>query len=196
MMCRCGCGETTPIAKRNRKEWGYKKGERVPYIRGHNSRIPAPEGHKVCTMCRQTLPTSEFYGRIKLSARCKPCARSVRSKPRKPTKRRVVDPEKNRARVKAWREANRDKRRAQARKEAHTRRCAAYTEDGWFYAEEILRRDPCSYCGEPAGTIDHITAVHRGGDGDWVNLTAACLACNSGKGPKNLLEYLLDRRPA
>lgn len=37
--CRCGCGERTPLATQTRTQWGYKKGEPVPYIHGHNRRL-------------------------------------------------------------------------------------------------------------------------------------------------------------
>lgn len=36
MYCKCGCGETTPIASRNRKELGHKKGCHLDYLRGHS----------------------------------------------------------------------------------------------------------------------------------------------------------------
>lgn len=34
-LCRCGCGEQTTIASRNRKELGHIKGLPVPYLVGH-----------------------------------------------------------------------------------------------------------------------------------------------------------------
>src|ERR1700677_3824034 len=38
-LCKCGCGEQTPIAKRNRLELGHVKGEHTEFIRGHASRV-------------------------------------------------------------------------------------------------------------------------------------------------------------
>ena len=58
---------------------------------------------------------------------------------------------------------------------------------------EILRRDPCSYCGRPWGATDHIEPVRRGGAHHWTNLTAACTSCNSRKQMKTLLGFMLDR---
>lgn len=55
---------------------------------------------------------------------------------------------------------------------------------------EILRSDPCAYCGGPAGTIDHIEPVIAGGSNDWDNLTAACNNCNSQKRKSPLLIFL------
>lgn len=34
--CHCGCGQRTSIAKRNRLSEGIRKGEPMPYARGHN----------------------------------------------------------------------------------------------------------------------------------------------------------------
>lgn len=61
--------------------------------------------------------------------------------------------------------------------------------------ETILLGDPCSYCGaEPVGFSgpDHIEPFIFGGGGEWENLTAACRACNSSKGDKPLLLWLLE----
>ncbi len=58
---------------------------------------------------------------------------------------------------------------------------------------EILRRDPCSYCQEPAGEIDHIQPVTGGGSNAWSNLTASCRGCNGRKFTTPLLKFLLKR---
>jgi 5-methylcytosine-specific restriction endonuclease McrA len=55
----------------------------------------------------------------------------------------------------------------------------------------ILRHDPCSYCGSDGGTIDHIEALHFGGETRWSNLTGACRRCNTSKGTGGLLSFLL-----
>lgn len=65
--------------------------------------------------------------------------------------------------------------------------------DSVEYAE-VLRGDPCSYCGAPADenqTVDHIEPLHRGGSNEWENLTSACGSCNSSKHTHSLLEHLL-----
>lgn len=60
--------------------------------------------------------------------------------------------------------------------------------------EDILRGDPCSYCGEPpTSTVDHIQSVFAGGTDQWYNKTSACLSCNSSKREKDLLQFLLWR---
>jgi 5-methylcytosine-specific restriction endonuclease McrA len=57
-----------------------------------------------------------------------------------------------------------------------------------------LKRDPCSYCGAPGGTLDHVEAANGGGADDWSNRTGACVSCNSAKGERSLLLFLLYRR--
>jgi hypothetical protein len=56
--------------------------------------------------------------------------------------------------------------------------------------KEILRGDPCGYCGGRFEAWDHITARHRGGRDVWWNLTATCTACNSAKRERSLLHFL------
>lgn len=59
---------------------------------------------------------------------------------------------------------------------------------------QIIQNDPCAYCGKvPAGTIDHITPIVKGGLHHWDNLTAACETCNKSKNKKDLLQYLVWR---
>lgn len=61
---------------------------------------------------------------------------------------------------------------------------------------EVLRGDPCSYCGRLCEHIDHIDPIARSGNGAWHNLTAACALCNRRKGAKPLLMFLLSQLPA
>lgn len=58
---------------------------------------------------------------------------------------------------------------------------------------EVLASDPCSYCGGPGGTIDHIDALVVGGSNHWTNYTSACRSCNGGKRERDLLTCLLSR---
>ncbi len=61
--------------------------------------------------------------------------------------------------------------------------------------EIIVTRDPCSYCGlagEPGMGPDHIDPFHHGGGGEWENLTAACRRCNSSKGDRRMLLWLIE----
>lgn len=51
---------------------------------------------------------------------------------------------------------------------------------------QVLDRDhhTCVYCGRPAGEVDHVIPVARGGTNTTHNLVAACRACNRRKGAK------------
>lgn len=63
--------------------------------------------------------------------------------------------------------------------------------------EEIFRRDGyrCVYCGEPFGadalTVDHVQPRVRGGDSSPGNVVTACGGCNTAKGHRKLVEFLL-----
>lgn len=98
-----------------------------------------------------------------------------------------VDPEKSREQQRMWKRANREK----VAYGNHMRR-ARSTKDPEAYMEyvAILHADPCAYCGEAAGHIDHIVPIARGGTNDWDNLTAACGRCNSSKWAKPLLTFI------
>jgi 5-methylcytosine-specific restriction endonuclease McrA len=51
---------------------------------------------------------------------------------------------------------------------------------------EVFRRDnyTCQYCGKKTSdlTIDHVIPRHMGGGHVWINVVAACPACNHRKG--------------
>ncbi len=46
--CRCGCGNTTPIAKRNKYSRGHLMGDPIPVLHGHNRRVRPPHFRVVC----------------------------------------------------------------------------------------------------------------------------------------------------
>jgi hypothetical protein len=59
---------------------------------------------------------------------------------------------------------------------------------------EVFKRDSftCQYCGQQAPNVilhlDHIVPIAAGGSTDILNLRTACVACNSGKGARQLSE--------
>lgn len=57
----------------------------------------------------------------------------------------------------------------------------------------ILSHDPCSYCENMGDSIDHIDPIVNGGGHVIDNLISSCRRCNSAKGPKSLLNFLLER---
>lgn len=60
---------------------------------------------------------------------------------------------------------------------------------------EILRLDPCAYCGGPASEIDHIDPFIAGGRFTVQNITASCGPCNRRKQHTPLLIFLATREP-
>lgn len=56
-----------------------------------------------------------------------------------------------------------------------------------------LRGDPCAYCLDVGGTIDHIEPTSAGGPDRPLNLTGACPRCNCQKGETPLLLFLVRR---
>jgi 5-methylcytosine-specific restriction endonuclease McrA len=66
---------------------------------------------------------------------------------------------------------------------------------------EVFARDAhiCQYCGVRTQqlTLDHVLPRHRGGEHSWVNLVAACGACNHRKGGRRPEEagMKLRKRP-
>lgn len=94
----------------------------------------------------------------------------------------------------AWCEANKDLYVLRS----HLRRAAVRQLEPGDRADmrayvKVLRADPCSYCGEPGGTVDHITPVAANGDLGWKNLTASCRSCNASKSTTPLLVFLHRR---
>jgi len=82
-----------------------------------------------------------------------------------------------------------DKARVNAAVKAATRR--GLVTDEWTAGYvAVLLGDPCSYCGAPGGTVDHIIPVSKGGTSEWHNLTAACGFCNSSKRDHDLIGFL------
>lgn len=68
--------------------------------------------------------------------------------------------------------------------------------DAWL---RMLRADPCSYCGGPGGTVDHVEPRARAARGigsvhGWTNTVGACAPCNGRKSDRALLVWLARRR--
>jgi 5-methylcytosine-specific restriction endonuclease McrA len=91
-----------------------------------------------------------------------------------------------RERVKRWKAQNPE---ADLNRRAR-RRAAQIDTDVDRYWLRVLRADPCSYCGDLGGHIDHIVPISRGGPHCVSNLTSACRACNSSKNRRPLLAFL------
>lgn len=59
---------------------------------------------------------------------------------------------------------------------------------------QIIKNDPCVYCGSEAQEIDHIIAVKAGGTGLWSNTAPTCRSCNASKQTKDVLHFMLYRQ--
>lgn len=57
----------------------------------------------------------------------------------------------------------------------------------------LILDDPCVYCGGQTQSIDHIEPVLTGGSDRWDNLAPVCGSCNSSKGTRPILAFLLSR---
>lgn len=58
---------------------------------------------------------------------------------------------------------------------------------------QVLARDQwtCTYCQQPATTVDHVIPIKAGGDPiDLSNLVACCVSCNSRKGSRSEYVFL------
>ena len=57
----------------------------------------------------------------------------------------------------------------------------------------VLRKDTCPYCFGPGGSLDHVQPLINGGIDAVDNLAGICRSCNSSKGSKDLLQFMLWR---
>ncbi|MGW2724812.1 HNH endonuclease [Streptomyces sp. NPDC001492] len=58
---------------------------------------------------------------------------------------------------------------------------------------QIIKSDPCVYCGAASVAIDHVTPIAEGGSDIWSNLAPVCKPCNSKKRSRSVLTLMLDR---
>ncbi len=94
--------------------------------------------------------------------------------------------------IKVINDARRARRAADPNLNARENRVRKLTDLGFSYSE-ILLFDPCCYCGEPVEHIDHIVPVASGGSNDWDNLTGACASCNTSKGARPMLHFVISK---
>jgi hypothetical protein len=59
---------------------------------------------------------------------------------------------------------------------------------------QVVRMDPCAYCGQQGATVDHIVPLSQGGPrGASLNGTGCCHNCNRLKADMSLLDFMLSR---
>ena len=159
-------------------------------------------------------------GKARYDTRCKDCMKAkasawMRSNPEKKKAAQQRWREENRERhlgnERRWRERNRESIREYRRQwgQENPGRVARHT---WVQDQkrrrgeqpnretvgyrDLLKDDPCSYCGAPTEEIDHIVPRDEWtGPGwtQWENLTASCQFCNRSKAARPLLTFLLER---
>lgn len=113
---------------------------------------------------------------------------------------RANNADRHRENARRWQQENVDRYREIMKFAARARRVDRTAEDVSYAS--MLCLDPCSYCGQPSTTMDHIVPIASSGANDWGNLTAACKDCNARKHTTSLLEFMrrtceiLDRSDA
>ena len=163
--------------------------------------MPAPE-YKRCRDCDTEKPLTDFSptsrGAQGVAAYCRPCMKARRYHRRNPAERRESfrkwvseNADYNRARANRWRRENLDRSAASSQRR-RARLAGVWSAEGDSYAR-LIQGDPCSYCGGPGGTVDHIDPLASGGVHDASNLTAACGSCNSAKKDRPMLLFLATR---
>lgn len=160
---------------------------------------------KTCNKCKETKDLSGFYA---AGSPCKAC-RSEQNRIKN-----AANPEANRAKVRAWRLANPDKRKAQWRREANPqalkvqlqRRRALKTGSNADLTNEEWKQiwiefdGLCFWCGETATSMEHIVPLNPRsfplrGRHTKNNVVPACLPCNTKKRDKDPLVFLFESDP-
>jgi hypothetical protein len=59
---------------------------------------------------------------------------------------------------------------------------------------DVVKRDPCAYCGGRSDTEEHVIPRSKGGSNQATNIVGACRACNAAKKDQPLLQFLIIRR--
>jgi|ERR1039458_1109687 hypothetical protein len=131
-----------------------------------------------CARCDQKIRARSWNHKL-----CGPCAEAVQRENRRVTY--WADPAGHAKRATAWHQAKLAndpvyKERIYDAVRARKNSLEPATSETIEY-RAILRNDPCSYCGGPGETIDHITPISAGGSNQWENLTSACKSCNASK---------------
>jgi hypothetical protein len=205
---RCGTSTGNPDGR----QW-YCESCRVERIREYQreaARAQANLKRKPCAMCGGDKGPGErrWYCDV-----CEPIAREVqREKNRQRQRDWLTDPsnreharrysrererslslEAKRVRTRSWYHRQKSLDPVGFREKARQKNAAhrADRNPDLIDYSEILRGDPCSYCGGPMDLVEHIHTRSTGGTNTWDNVTAGCTSCNGMKRNKSLLHALL-----
>lgn len=102
--------------------------------------------------------------------------------------------ERRKATITAWGQANKDQilTYAAKRRTKKAKAKGAHTTEQWLNLLASYH-GKCVYCGAKATAREHIVPLDGGGTNDIENIAPACKPCNSSKGTKPLLVWLLTR---
>lgn len=112
---------------------------------------------------------------------------------------RAANAEAVKKRAADWNAANKPLRREYARETAHKRRAAKNSGRNDLSRQDIaelvaLQKGRCACCREQTKlTLDHITALSRGGENTRSNAQMLCKPCNLSKGAKHPIEFAQSR---
>lgn len=81
-------------------------------------------------------------------------------------------------------------------KNSHARALRNATLPGHDDMAEIVRSDPCAFCGIRPSGVDHIEPLGAGGALHPLNVSGCCVRCNASKKDRPLLAFLLHRTRA
>lgn len=159
------------------------------------------DGKRACTACGVIKPLDDFHRQASGPAGhrtiCKACRRAAHRANPEPTRERARQTRaRNPTYMDEWRRANRARVNEYdlRRKRSLVGQTMGHSTDYLALICDDLRLQPCDYCGQPGGEVDHIVPLTRGGLHHPQNLAPACRACNSSKGNRLLSEW--DGPPA
>lgn len=163
---------------------------------------------KRCSYCHELKSVDEFYRnrskRDGLQCRCKRC-HAIDREGKRAADRRYAAKDRARvvARVKAWREMNPERYRAQvrrhgaareARKRARRTGAVGTATTGQLQARWTYYGGRCWMCGGQADGWDHVIALSLGGPNWPSNMRPSCRSCNSWKKERPLSALRWDDR--
>lgn len=163
----------------------------------------SPPDGRVCTLCKEWKPRSEFTPIKKsperIRSHCKPCAlerrrlhkRGILPSTKRGLRIELRDPDGHRERKRrnalAWRLRNPEKVNVRGIASVHRARARKAGVSGSFTIEEWealceLYGNKCLRCGSSERiTVDHVVSLRKGGSNDISNLQPLCWKCNNWK---------------
>lgn len=149
--------------------------------------------HKQCGMCKELKPFGDYTkskrGRNGIATYCKPCMSQYQLK--------YTPLEERRIKTQAYRDSNREWWRSLHRLNQYNRRSTiASVSDGTVtkdFVKKVYAETHCYYCNEETPekfrTLEHKQPLKKRGLHSALNITMACLSCNTSKSSKTEEEF-------